>query len=442
MAAEMSGRRQCASPGDAAPQALRVRPDASNSPFGELSSAWPPAPPTSSKSARAMPTARSRRSSPPPPASSPRTASAAPGSRRSPSAPASTRSSSTTTSTARTSCSSPSSSGPTPTSARPSARCTSRPPIRCRRSRAWWSSPGSHYLAHPEFLALLNSENMLGAGHLKRSPRIRQMNSPLIEGLAEVLRRGEKSGVLRGGVDAMQLYISIAGLAYFYLSNQHTLGTIFGRDLMQRRRARRAPRAHDRGRHPLRAGLSRMDAIDRGFYRHQGHLTVNGVFAAAEMDAVVRDIERWGEAFLAELPAEQRAWYLDGGVKARTVLRKLDNPHAAPARGAGAGARPPPRRPRRSAARPRRLGLLQPDLLQAAGGRRAQAGAPGQLLLRPDRHRRRRHRLDRARRRDARERLPLLRRRHEPRPGLPPLRARRRAVQPAACRPRCSTSSR
>ncbi|MEO5881403.1 MAG: phytanoyl-CoA dioxygenase family protein [Caldimonas sp.] len=71
-----------------------------------------------------------------------------------------------------------------------------------------------------------------------------------------------------------------------------------------------------------------MDAIDIGFYRHQGHLTVNGVFAAAEMDAVVRDIEQWGEAFLADLPAGQRAWYLDDGVKARAVLRKLDNPHA------------------------------------------------------------------------------------------------------------------
>ena len=89
-----------------------------------------------------------------------------------------------------------------------------------------------HYLAHPEFLALLNSENMQGAGHLKRSPRIREMNSPLIDDLARVLKRGERSGELRGGIDPMQLYISIAGLAYFYLSNKHTLGTIFGRDLM------------------------------------------------------------------------------------------------------------------------------------------------------------------------------------------------------------------
>ena len=62
-------------------------------------------------------------------------------------------------------------------------------------------------------------------------------------------------------------------------------------------------------------------------YMEKGHATVAGVFAAAEMDAAIEDIGRWGEEFLRELPAEQRRWYLDGGVKARDVLRKLDNPH-------------------------------------------------------------------------------------------------------------------
>jgi ectoine hydroxylase-related dioxygenase (phytanoyl-CoA dioxygenase family) len=71
-----------------------------------------------------------------------------------------------------------------------------------------------------------------------------------------------------------------------------------------------------------------LDTTDLGFYRHLGHLTVNGVFTDAEMDEVVRDIEQWGRSFLAELPEAQRAWYIDGGVQARTVLRKLDNPHA------------------------------------------------------------------------------------------------------------------
>ena len=89
-----------------------------------------------------------------------------------------------------------------------------------------------HYLAHPEFLTLLNSENLHRARHLKRSARVREMNSPLIQTLGEVLERGRREGLFRGGVDPLQLYISIAGLAYFYLSNNHTLSAIFGRDLM------------------------------------------------------------------------------------------------------------------------------------------------------------------------------------------------------------------
>ena len=89
-----------------------------------------------------------------------------------------------------------------------------------------------HYLAHPEFLTLLNSENLHQARHLKESTRIREMNSPLIQTLGDVLERGRRDGLFRGGVDPLQLYISIAGLAYFYLSNNHTLSAIFGRDLM------------------------------------------------------------------------------------------------------------------------------------------------------------------------------------------------------------------
>jgi hypothetical protein len=50
--------------------------------------------------------------------------------------------------------------------------------------------------------------------------------------LAEILERGRKEGSFRGGVDPLQLYVSIAGLSYFYLSNSHTLSAIFGRDLL------------------------------------------------------------------------------------------------------------------------------------------------------------------------------------------------------------------
>jgi AcrR family transcriptional regulator len=90
----------------------------------------------------------------------------------------------------------------------------------------------NYYLAHPEFLSLLNSENLQAARHLEKSQRAREMNSPLIATLGEILERGRKEGSFRGGVDPLQLYVSIAGLAYFYISNQHTLSAIFGRNLM------------------------------------------------------------------------------------------------------------------------------------------------------------------------------------------------------------------
>jgi len=88
-----------------------------------------------------------------------------------------------------------------------------------------------YFVANPEFLSLLNTENMHEARHLRMSARIRDMHSPLVGTLATILERGARENVFRADVDPVQLYISIAGLSFFYLSNKHTLSTIFGRDL-------------------------------------------------------------------------------------------------------------------------------------------------------------------------------------------------------------------
>jgi len=90
----------------------------------------------------------------------------------------------------------------------------------------------NYYLRHPEFLTLLNSENLHRGRHLKRSRDVAAMHSPLIALLRDLLVRGERAGRFRKGVDPVQLYISIAALGYFYLSNRHTLSTIFERDLL------------------------------------------------------------------------------------------------------------------------------------------------------------------------------------------------------------------
>jgi AcrR family transcriptional regulator len=88
-----------------------------------------------------------------------------------------------------------------------------------------------YYVKHPEFITLLNSENLHRGRHLRKSRHARALNSPLIETLRVVLERGRREARFRPGVDPLQLYISIAALSYFYLSNNYTLSAIFGRDL-------------------------------------------------------------------------------------------------------------------------------------------------------------------------------------------------------------------
>jgi AcrR family transcriptional regulator len=98
-------------------------------------------------------------------------------------------------------------------------------------------------VAHPEFITLLNSENLHQGRHLAQSKLVAGLHSRLLELIGRLLERGAKAGAFRRGVDPMQLYITIAGLGYFYLSNRHTLSAIFGRDLMAPR-FREARMAH------------------------------------------------------------------------------------------------------------------------------------------------------------------------------------------------------
>jgi AcrR family transcriptional regulator len=85
--------------------------------------------------------------------------------------------------------------------------------------------------AHPEFVALLNQENIHRAAYLARSDQVPAMYSPLVGQIGTVLARGEAAGVFRAGVDPVQLYITIVALGHFYVANLHTLSTIFRADL-------------------------------------------------------------------------------------------------------------------------------------------------------------------------------------------------------------------
>ena len=88
-----------------------------------------------------------------------------------------------------------------------------------------------HLAAHPDFIVLLNDENRGGASHVAGSRKITAMHSPLVDMVSKILSEGVKAGTFRKGINPVQLYISIAGLSYFFFSNTPTLSAIFGKDL-------------------------------------------------------------------------------------------------------------------------------------------------------------------------------------------------------------------
>ncbi len=96
-----------------------------------------------------------------------------------------------------------------------------------------------YYLDHPEFIGLVNTENLQQAKHLRRSGRLAELVSPILGLLERLVARGVRARVFRADVDAEELYIAIAAQGYFYLSNQHTLSAVLGRDLRSSKRLER-----------------------------------------------------------------------------------------------------------------------------------------------------------------------------------------------------------
>lgn len=88
-----------------------------------------------------------------------------------------------------------------------------------------------YLVENPLFVPLLSDENTHRAAHLKNSAVLDDLRSPFIALIDATLRRGEKDGAFRPGVDPVQFYMSLAGLCYFYHANIHTLSVLFDRPL-------------------------------------------------------------------------------------------------------------------------------------------------------------------------------------------------------------------
>ena len=91
-----------------------------------------------------------------------------------------------------------------------------------------------YFLEHPEFITLLNSENLHQGRHVKKSTKVAQLSSPAVNVLAKILKAGTQQGLFRKDISARELYLTIAALGYFYLSNRHTLSAFLNNELLKK----------------------------------------------------------------------------------------------------------------------------------------------------------------------------------------------------------------
>jgi AcrR family transcriptional regulator len=88
-----------------------------------------------------------------------------------------------------------------------------------------------HHASSENYIRLVIAENMNRGQFLAQSQTIQQLNVPAISAIRQLYERGVASGEFRPGLDAIDIHASISALTFFNVSNRHTFGLIFKRDL-------------------------------------------------------------------------------------------------------------------------------------------------------------------------------------------------------------------
>jgi AcrR family transcriptional regulator len=88
-----------------------------------------------------------------------------------------------------------------------------------------------YYRKNPDFVTLLNTENLHKGRHIAKSLRAREYSSQAISIIGEIMARGVAQGLFRAAVAPRDLYLLIASTGYFYMSNRHTLTAFLGEPL-------------------------------------------------------------------------------------------------------------------------------------------------------------------------------------------------------------------
>jgi AcrR family transcriptional regulator len=105
----------------------------------------------------------------------------------------------------------------------------SLPPIEAIRRMVEFTF--DYQAAHPDFVRLVSIENIHHGRFIAQSARIQAINISVLDMLRTILHRGQDDGSFRPDLDPVDVHMLISGLAFFRVSNRHTFGVLFQRDL-------------------------------------------------------------------------------------------------------------------------------------------------------------------------------------------------------------------
>jgi AcrR family transcriptional regulator len=88
-----------------------------------------------------------------------------------------------------------------------------------------------YYWRNPDFMTLLNTENLHKGRHVSKLERKGEYSSHAVRSIAKILENGVEQGLFRKDLNARDVFLLIASTAYFYTSNRYTLSVFLGEEL-------------------------------------------------------------------------------------------------------------------------------------------------------------------------------------------------------------------
>lgn len=89
-----------------------------------------------------------------------------------------------------------------------------------------------YHLQNVDFIRLVMVENIHMGRHIAKLPGLRAVNQPTILMLRHIIDRGVRAGVMRAGIDPVDLHMTYTAMCFYFVSNRYTFSHIFKTDMV------------------------------------------------------------------------------------------------------------------------------------------------------------------------------------------------------------------